>query len=256
MRTTAFVDCSRFSVPAYERPLCPVEPLGQRLDPTEYGWHMPDGTHGLEPPPGITPDDAMRDFAMTAIRAQPFDYARIVARDLAMNFTVPRVDRYEYDTASKWRFETYVDYRTTGWTRPAYAAHGGEQPHSVQPFADLLAMYGFVVYLWGPLLLLLILVAVAGLVLPRPSGAPRTRPLVLLALLIGVGLLIAPVVTAQFVWRYQLPAVVLVPLAAAAALTRLRKPQPSTTATPSTDWPNGGVTRRSTKRVVGTTNRS
>lgn len=32
--------------------------------------------------------------------------------------------------------------------------------------------------------------------------------------------------------------------------------QSGTTATPSTDWPNGGVTRRSTARVTGTTNRS
>ena len=28
MRTTGFVDCSTFTMPAYERPLCPAEPLG------------------------------------------------------------------------------------------------------------------------------------------------------------------------------------------------------------------------------------
>ena len=58
-------------MPDYERPLCPAEPLGSRLDPTEYGWHTPDATHGLQPPPGTTPDEAMRDFAGRAIRAQP-----------------------------------------------------------------------------------------------------------------------------------------------------------------------------------------
>jgi hypothetical protein len=256
MRTTGFVDCSQFTVPAYERPLCPAEPLGQRLDPTQYGWHMPDQTHGLHPPPGITPDQAMQDFAISAIRAQPFDYVRIVARDMAMNFMVPRIDRFEYDTASKWQFETYVNYHPTAWTLPAYAAHGGDMPHSRRPLADVIAIYGYVVYLWGPLLLALILVGVAGLVVRRPAGAARTRPLVLLALLVGVGLMAEPVVTAQFVWRYQLPALVLVPLAAAAAFARLRTPQSPTTATPSTDWPNGGVTRRSTNRVVGTTSRS
>ena len=74
--------------------------------------------------------------------------------------------------------------------------------------------------------------------------------------------MVAPAVTAQFVWRYQLPFVVLVPAAAVVAALRLSTfaqptgAQPGTTATPSTDWPNGGVTRRSMNRVVGTTNRS
>src|SRR4051794_437134 len=63
MRTTAWVDCSRFSVPDYEKPLCPEEPVGSRLDPTVYGWHSPDSTHGLTLPAGVTVDDAERDFA-------------------------------------------------------------------------------------------------------------------------------------------------------------------------------------------------
>ena len=71
MRTTGFVDCSAFTMPDYERPLCPAEPLGERLDPTDYGWHTPDATHGLQLPPGVTYDEAMGDFAMRAIRAQP-----------------------------------------------------------------------------------------------------------------------------------------------------------------------------------------
>ena len=99
MRTTALVDCAQLEVPDYQRPLCPPEPVGERLEPTEYGWHSPDAAHGLEPPAGITPDEAMREFAVAAIRAQPRDYARTVVRDFALNFTVPRTDRYEYDTA-------------------------------------------------------------------------------------------------------------------------------------------------------------
>lgn len=76
-----------------------------------------------------------------------------------------------------------------------------------------------------------------------------------LVLATAVGLLAAPAVTTQFVWRYQMPFVVLVPVAAVLAVVRLAT-QVGVAATPSTDWPNGGVTRRSTKRVVGTTNRS
>jgi hypothetical protein len=95
---------------------------------------------------------------------------------------------------------------------------------------------------------------------PRPPAAPRTRPLIFLTLSVAAGLMLAPAVTAQFVWRYQLPFVVLVPMAAALAVVRLRTPvqsgSPGTAPTPSTDWPNGGLTRRSSSRVVGTTSRS
>jgi hypothetical protein len=252
MRTTGFVDCTRFTMPEYERPLCPAEPLGSRLDPTEYGWHTPDGTHGLHPPAGMTPDEAMHDFAVRAIQAQPADYARIVARDVMLNYTVPRIDRYEYDTASKWRFETYLDFEQTGWTRPAYLAHGGDLLEARQPVAGWLAWYGYTVYAWGPLLFLLTLLALVGLFM-RGS---QPRALLFLLLATAAGLLVTPDVTAQFVWRYQLPFVVLVPLAAVVAVSRLLSGQPGASATPSTDWPNGGVTRRSTNRVVGTTNRS
>ena len=224
MRTTGFVDCSLFTMPDYERPLCPAEPVGQRLDPTQYGWHMPDGTHGLTPPPGVTDDQAMGDFARRAIRAQPGEYVRIVARDLMLGFTVPREDRYEYDTAWKWRLESYVDFHQTGWTRPAYLAHGGTLLHARQPLAGWLGFYGYTVYAWGPMLFLLTLLSVVGLVARRRhlADAPDgLRPLLLLILMTGAALTGAPAVTAQFVWRYQLPFVVLVPMAAALAVTRL-----------------------------------
>jgi putative flippase GtrA len=210
-------------VPAYERTLCPDEPLGQRLEPTEYGWHSPDPSAGLDPPRGITPNEAMDDFARRAIKAQPVDYARTVLRDLASNFFVPRLDYFEYDTAWKWEFDHYVHWKTTDYTRPAYLQHGGDLPTTRQPFASALAYYGFAVYLWGPLLLLLTLLGLAGLVRGRGPG----RPLVAALLLTGIGLMAAPDVTAEFVWRYQLPAVLLVPLAAALAWTRLRAPATS-----------------------------
>jgi hypothetical protein len=235
MRTTGFVDCSAFTMPEYERPLCPAEPLGSRLDPTDYGWHTPDATHGLVLPPGITYDEAMGDFARRAIRAQPGAYARIVARDLMLGFTGERTDHYEYDTAYKWRFDTYVMWDPTARSREAYATHGGDQPEVRQPVADWLAWYGWTVYVWGPLLFLLTVLAVVGLIAPvgrggrahnrqgtaRPREPAVTRPVVFLVLATALGLLAAPAVTAQFVWRYQLPFVVLVPAAAVLALVRL-----------------------------------
>lgn len=258
MRTTAFVDCSRFEMPSYERTLCPDEPVGQRKDPTWYGWHDLTTVHALRPPPGVSVDDALNDFARRAIRAQPLDYARTVGRDFLLAFAPTRSDAYEYDTAYKWRFAHYVDkVPSADWEAPAYAAHGGEQPTTRQPWGDLMAGYGYVVYLAGPLCALLALLGLAGLVVPRPRGAPATRPLLFLTLALALGLVAVPDVTAEFVWRYQLPLVVFLPAGAALAWTRLRDGrQPGTTATPSTDCPKGGVTRRSSSLVHGTTRRS
>ena len=260
MRTTAWVDCSRFTVPDYERPLCPAEPVGARLDPTEYGWHTPDADHDLAPPQGVSVDDAMHDFAMRAIRAQPWDYTRTALRDVVYNLAPVREDRYEYDTADKWSFARYVDReQLTGFTEPAYRSHGGELPTVREPGASWLATYGTKVYLWGPALLALLLLAIGALFVPGRDRAGR-RSVIALLLLVGGGLTVAPDLTAEFVWRYQLPAVLLVPMAAALGWARVRSwrkdDQPGTAATPSTDWPNGGRTRRSTNRVVGTSQRS
>ena len=64
--------------------------------------------------------------------------------------------------------------------------------------------------------------------------AESDRSLALLTAALGLVLAWAPDVTAEFNWRYQLPMVVLLPISAALAWTRLRG-QPGTTATPSTD---------------------
>jgi hypothetical protein len=223
MRTTSFVDCSKLSLPSYERPLCPEEPVGQRLDPTWYGWHDPDGDHGLTNlPAGMTPDRAMRDFALRAIRAQPGGYAWAVGRDALLTFDVARVDRFGYDTAGKWRFDGWYDYQPSDWTGPAYLGHGGVLPRTTGPLALLMSGYGFVVYLWGPLLAVLLLLGIAGLFRRRRDDGLDQRPALLLLLTLGVGLVLVPDLTAQFVWRYTLPMVTLVPPAAALAWVQLR----------------------------------
>ncbi len=87
----------------------------------------------------------------------------------------------------------------------------------------MLGVYGFVVYLSGPLLLVLLGLAVRGLFVPTRRGGTESRPLIVLLTSLGVGLALAPDVTAQFTWRYQLPMILLVPVAAALAWTRLQE---------------------------------
>jgi hypothetical protein len=216
------VDCSKISIPDYQRVLCPSEPVGERRDPTEYVFHDDDKIPALHPPPGTTVDEALREFAFAAIRAQPLDYAHVVVRDFWLNFGLTRVDKYEYDTAHKWGFDDYVDVEPTSWTGPAFEAHGGVQQQTVQPLANGLLLYQKFGYLPGPALLgclLLGLVGALGLGRARRSGL---RSLTFLLVLAGAGLILVPDVTAEFVWRYQLPALVLLPAAAVLALTALR----------------------------------
>ncbi|CAN5274220.1 hypothetical protein BH20ACT3_BH20ACT3_01380 [soil metagenome] len=237
MRTTTFVDCSGLSIPQYQRVLCPPEPRGARQDPSIYGWSDPRTVWSLEPPPGTTREDAMRNFAREAITEQPADYAMVVARDFALNFDVGRGDRFEFDGSWKWRFSSFVDLEPDTWTGPAFEAHGGQQLSSQQPYADALVAYQRVGYLPGPLLLgclALGLVGAFGWGRARHSGS---RPMCLLLTLSGLALIVVPAVTTQFIWRYQLPALVLLPGSAALAFTALRDRHrvAGTVATPRTD---------------------
>lgn len=222
MRTTSFVDCAEVTVPDHLRVLCPAEPLGERRDPTFYGWHDERTVDALELPPGVTQEEALDEFAWAAIRQQPLDYARIVLRDLALPFTsLTRTDHYEYDTAWKWQLETRIGYEPTRSTGPAFERFGGEMPDARRPLADLLGVYGTVVHVTGPLMLALLLLSVVGFAVRRPQ-APPVRPLIFLLVGLGIGLILVPALTAQFTWRYQLTLVPMIPLAAALAWTRLR----------------------------------
>jgi hypothetical protein len=207
--------------------LCPKEPVGQRQDPTWYGWHSTETVPRLHPPSGVTDQEAMRDFGMRAIRAQPLDYARVVLRDVALGFTAPtRKDHYEYSTSVKWTFRQYVDYDPTPlWTRPAFEAHGGQLPTTRHPWGDGLARYGRVVYVPGPLLLAVLALAVTGLLVRRREEL-SVRPLGLLTLTLPLMLVTIPDAFGEFVWRYQLPAIVLLPMSAALGWTRLRAARP------------------------------
>jgi hypothetical protein len=221
MRTTTFVDCADVSVPKYQWVLCPREPLGERLDPTWYGWHDP-VVKSMNAPRGVRDVDAMRDFAVTAISSQPGDYLKTVLRDFLLNFDPLRGDRYEFNSAEKWQFSRYLDFEGSGPTRAAYAANGGRQLTVNQPFADAIVQYQRVGYLTGPLLLACLLLGLAGAVGLGRARASGLRSMCALMTLAGMGLILLPAFTANFIWRYQLPALALIPAGAALAFTALR----------------------------------
>ena len=220
LRTTTFVDCSQISVPLYEWVLCPELPPGQRPDPRIYGWHDPATIPSLHPPAGTTRDQAMRQFAFAAIRAQPGAYAGLVLRDFMLNFDVTRTDRFEHDTAHKWKFGYWARDPLSAAAVALYEEHGGDVLKARQPWAGVMVAYQRFGYLPGPLLFACAVLGVVGCL--RGGGPPGRRSLCLLLMLAGVGLLLVPPVTSNFNWRYQLPALSLLPAAAALAWTSLR----------------------------------
>jgi hypothetical protein len=222
LRTTTFVNCSTLTVPNYERVLCPLEPLGHRPDPRYYGWHA--GTiRSLQPPPGTTRYQAMRQFALDVIREQPADYVRIVLRDFMLNFDLWRTDRFEYDTANRWQFRTWTHATFSQVIRDAYAQHGGETLNVRQPVASALEVYEWVGYLPGPLLLGCLLLGLVGGLGIGPARRSGMRSICLLPTITGIMVLLVPAVTTDFSWRYQLPALALLPAGAGLAFTALRR---------------------------------
>lgn len=221
MRTTTFVECGRLDLEPYAEVLCPPEPVGERRDPTDYGWYQIGvGAQSLVVPPGVDRDAVLRDFARQALAAQPLDYARVVLRDSVLGFDVVRTDRFEYNTSFKWRFSHYVEPPSSPWTRMGWARYGGAPPEPVQPWADLLVGYQLVGYTPGPVVLLGLVLGVVGAA-SRRSGA--ARPYVLLLVLVGFGLSLLPALTTEFIWRYQLPGVLLLPAAGILGLSALRR---------------------------------
>jgi hypothetical protein len=223
LRTTSFVDCSALSVPHYERVLCPPQPLGHRLDPSYYAWQDPHTIPRLNPPPGVTDDQAMHQFAVAAIRQQFASYAKIVLRDFALNFDVVRTNRFEYSSSDKWLFSHYPPPHPRDKIRQAYAQHGGRQLSVTQPYANALGAYQRVGYLPGPLLLgCLLLGLLGGLGVVGQARASRMRSITLLLSVTGTGLLLVPDIAGDFSWRYQMPALALLPAGAALGITALR----------------------------------
>jgi hypothetical protein len=138
-------------------------------------------------------------------------------------------------TSVKWQFHTIVPYEhRSHYMSLAFDQRVGGIPAPRQPMANVMEWYGRVVFVPGPLALALLVLAVVGLVVRRPEEQPSLRPLGLLTLAMPLMLILVPDVTAQFVWRYQLPLVVLLPLSAALGWTRIRRHR-RTRPTASTD---------------------
>jgi hypothetical protein len=238
-RAATIVDCRGLDLPEYERVLCPQEPLDDRLGPNAYAHHSPyPGRVVL--PPGKDRDEVLRDFARRVFVHQPLDLAKHVATDFLKGFAPWRRTFPGDVTLTRWQFEReYPTYEQN--PIPAVRTYGGGTPRVVEPLAVFLRGFQLSVgYVPGAVLgvaFIAALVAAAGVGRARRSGL---RAACLLPALCGLTVLFAADFF-HFSWRYQLPALVLAPLAGALGLTALTgwTERAASAARPEPDSPSG-----------------
>ncbi len=222
-RVMAFADCSKIpNLPADELALCTTTPPDKRPISQDYIW---ENYSPMDKFPSnkfsVLPDQLGENFAERAILAQPLGYAQIVAYDTIRAFEWKRYVYPNAQTYDEYLFG-YASAPIPGWAHGqvgsfdspvAYYIRGNPLTDVVEPFAGVIRVWQRYIFLPGSVYGGILAVGLVGMVLKwRRVGGPATVPW-----LISVALIVAPAATAEFDYRYVLPAAPFACLAAAMA---------------------------------------
>ena len=196
----------------YERPLCPAQPPAQR-NYDFYMWSARSPQWQFRPPPGMTRQAVVLDFSRRVLAHQPLSYLAAVATDAGYGFAPVRGNGPERYPASYLKFQTgfppYAEVET------ALHSYGRTGPQVQPALAAFLTGYGRFCYLPGPVLAAGLLAGLAGLAGTRRSRRRGARSADLLFTAGAIAAVAAAAAFAPFDWRYQLPQLTLIPVAAA-----------------------------------------
>ena len=183
-------------------------------------------------------DAKLRDFAIRAVKAQPFGYLRAVLGGLALSVEWPRHSYPDVGTVYFYYFHRtpYPIPQHHSWVKGGTAYSDAEDyghaipSRVVWPVATLMVGYQRVFYTYGPLFGLIMLAGLGGVLrlrlrrrrLPRLSWSPRTGSMLPWAT--AVVLLVFPIAVADFDYRYLLPVLPFACLAAGLAFAPARVP--------------------------------
>jgi hypothetical protein len=245
-RVSSFAECSAIKPPANEVKFCPSGPPSSRTAPGDYIWHAPQVHQDLLPgsPVSVKNNDLLENFAIRAVLAQPFGYAKAVIKGLALAVEWPRQKYPDPGTVSYYYFRLQPQYVPDNhvWIKGGTAyqdavRYGHASPSTVtEPFAALISLYERIVYTYGPLFGLIVLAGLGGLV--RIEGLRERRPRLvwsrrtgsMMPWVTGVVLLVFPIAAADFDYRYLLPVLPFVCLAAGLGFAPARvRPAPQPT---------------------------
>jgi hypothetical protein len=235
-RVADFASCQGLNLPSYEKPLCPTQPPALR-SADFYTWAPQSPQWTFHPPAGMSRDAVVRDFSLRILRHQPLAYLGAVGQDFVYGFSPVRGAGPEHYPRPYLQFHTYI---LPDPQADASIAALGYKPPVVRPGpAAFLTDYGRWFYVPGPVFAAGLIVAVAGLAAgARRRTKPNSTTIRDACLLFTVGavlVLIPPAVFATFDWRYQLPQLSLIPVAAVLGTALLG---------------NGRLTRASKRRLA------
>lgn len=228
-RAATVADCA--SMPAKFASICPAGTVAQRraLGPDYFDNNAgsPISTYRLPPSPAATALE--RQFAYYVMEHQPVAFAESVGRDFAALFFSPRQDVPGATPISRWQFFTVYPVWAGDRTPTALFGSIGEQSPSanagaIRVLLDYQLGGGYTPGYFFFAALLAGLAGAAGIT--RRARRSPLRPLCFLFAATGIALLLAADFF-EFSWRYQLPALVFLPLGGAlgiAALLGIEKP--------------------------------
>ena len=248
-RAAHAADCATLKIPADERPLCPSTSVSASLG-VDGLVNAKTAPRVLYQPVNvqlgllISTMPLQRQLAYSVLAQQPMRVAGDIAKDSVKIFALTR-NTAEGDTPiSRWQFQTSYPLYPPGITHygpnsasNVFAAAGGGGKARVNVTAAT-ALRDYQLhggYTPGPVFLLALLVGLSGIFTfrRRRDAGPALACLLLtgtaVAVLLGADLY-------EFSWRYQLPALVTLPIAGAfgvTALTRYIKARRRTPAAPA-----------------------
>lgn len=212
----AAADCGTLRLPADERSLCPSRQVVDALGVDALVGDPAGPLQTYRPPPGMTIVQMADRFELAVLTQQPGAVAGAVDRDFVKLFALTR-DQDAGDTPiSRWQFQlTYPTYPALITRQYVAQAPGGSPPSVIGPLALLLRDYQLHGgYTPGPLLAAAMIAGLVGVCcLGGPQGehtavANASLPITVTAIAV---LLVSD--ATEFSWRYQLPALVLLPAA-------------------------------------------
>ncbi len=238
-RAAAAADCTTLRLPPDERSLCPSP---QQVATLGIDGLVGDPTGPLlsyQPPPGLTIEAMAGRFDDAVVSQQPMAVLAAIHSDFIKLFALTRDTSPGDMPISRWQFQTsYPTYPPLITLRyVASIKPGGGQPSVIRPLAGFLRGYQLHGgYTAGPLLALALLAGLAGsCLLGRRREHTTTATACLLSTAMTIILLLGSDAY-EFSWRYQLPALVLLPpagiLGAATIATALRHAAPKRAAAP------------------------
>ena len=210
-RVADFASCQGLNLPAYEKPLCPAQSPALR-NADFYTWNPNSPQWTFHPPAGMSRDAVVRDFSLRILGHQPLAYAAAAARDFGYGFAPARGAGPEQYSPAYLQFHTYV--RPDRQAYASIAALGYPAPQLQPGLAAFVTGYGRW-YVPGPVFAAGLVLALAGLI--AGMAGRRNRAIRHAGLLFTAGavlVLLPPAAFATFDWRYQLPQLSLIPVAA------------------------------------------